>query len=93
MTASTAPIKIKKSDKVSREILFVAIARTFAFPAKYDWATGKAEYYNNNEWLVAFPEEKAENSISNNYDYKLFDEYIKSFEKNINLVFNKEIME
>lgn len=34
-----------------------------------------------------------ENSISNNYDYKLFDEYIKSFEKNINLVFNKEIME
>lgn len=61
-------LKLKQTDIVSREILFVAIARTFGIPAKYDWATGKAEYYNNNEWLVAFTEDKTGNSISNNND-------------------------
>ena len=46
------------------------LARTFFFPAKYDWATGKAMYYDNGEWIVALNNRKAEedreiNNISN----------------------------
>lgn len=43
-------LTVKEADKISIEILFVAMARTFYFPAKYDWPTGKAQYYNNDEW-------------------------------------------
>ena len=51
-------IHLKEADKVSMEILFVAIARTFSFPAKYDWATSNAQFYENGEWIVAFSQEK-----------------------------------
>lgn len=58
-------LKIKQADKVSREILFVAIARSLGLPSKYDWATGKAQYYNNEGWLNAFSDYK---EVSNNND-------------------------
>ncbi|HHT02816.1 MAG TPA: transglutaminase domain-containing protein [Bacteroidales bacterium] len=63
-------ISLEEADEVSMEILFVAMARTFFFPAKYDWATGKAMYYDNGEWIVALNNRKAEedreiNNISN----------------------------
>ncbi|MFA6806421.1 MAG: transglutaminase-like domain-containing protein [Bacteroidales bacterium] len=53
-------LSLEEADKVSMEILFVAIARTFYFPAKYDWATGKAKYYENGEWITALNNEKKE---------------------------------
>ncbi|MDD4683655.1 MAG: transglutaminase-like domain-containing protein [Bacteroidales bacterium] len=63
-------IRLEEADQVSMEILFVAMARTFFFPAKYDWATGKAMYYDNGEWIVALNNRKAGedreiNNISN----------------------------
>jgi len=37
-------IKIKEADMKSMEILFVAICRSFGIEARYEWATGKAQY-------------------------------------------------
>ncbi|MFA7081155.1 MAG: transglutaminase-like domain-containing protein [Bacteroidales bacterium] len=63
-------IRLEEADEVSMEILFVAISRTLFFPAKYDWATGKAMYYENGEWITALhknkQEEGGEADIKNN---------------------------
>lgn len=56
---------LKEADKVSMEILFVAIARTYNIPAKYDWATKNAMYYDNGEWNYAF-EKGEDKDLSNN---------------------------
>lgn len=53
-------IRLEEADEVSMEILFVAISRTFFIPAKYDWATGKAMYYDNGEWIPALNKKKQE---------------------------------
>lgn len=37
-------LKIKECDKLSREILFVAIARSFGIAARYEWSVGKAQF-------------------------------------------------
>lgn len=37
-------LKIKQCDKLSREILFVAIARSFGIAARYEWSVGKAQF-------------------------------------------------
>ncbi|MBO5844498.1 MAG: transglutaminase domain-containing protein [Bacteroidales bacterium] len=37
-------LKIKECDKLSRELLFVAIARSFGIAARYEWAVGKAQF-------------------------------------------------
>ncbi|MFA6824091.1 MAG: transglutaminase-like domain-containing protein [Bacteroidales bacterium] len=58
-------LHLKEADKVSMEILFVAIARTYNIPAKYDWATGNAMYYENGEWNYAFVKSEA-NELTNN---------------------------
>jgi hypothetical protein len=46
-------LSMKQADKVSREILFVALARTLGFAAKYDWATANSQYYEDGEWKTA----------------------------------------
>lgn len=58
-------LHLKEADKVSMEILFVAIARTYNIPAKYDWATGNAMYYENGEWNYALVKSEA-NELTNN---------------------------
>ncbi|MCI1721122.1 MAG: transglutaminase family protein [Bacteroidales bacterium] len=40
-------LKIKEGDMKSLEILFVATCRSFGIEARYEWATGKAQYRNN----------------------------------------------
>lgn len=37
-------LKIKECDKLSRELLFVAIARSFGIAARYEWSVGKAQF-------------------------------------------------
>ncbi|MBO7229416.1 MAG: transglutaminase domain-containing protein [Bacteroidales bacterium] len=37
-------LRIGQCDKLSREILFVAIARSFGIAARYEWAEGRAQY-------------------------------------------------
>lgn len=46
-------IKLGEADHISREILFVAIARTLNFPARYNWATEYSEYYKDGNWIRA----------------------------------------
>lgn len=58
---------LKEADKVSMEILFVAIARSFSIPAKYDWATKNAMYYENEEWVYAFEQKDKTNKSSNDF--------------------------
>ncbi|MDO5760842.1 MAG: transglutaminase domain-containing protein [Bacteroidota bacterium] len=52
-------LSAKTSDKHSREILFVAICRSFGIEAKYDWATARAQWRERNtqaNWQYAFIE-------------------------------------
>ncbi len=37
-------LKIGQTDALSRELLFVAIARSFGIAARYEWAEGRAQY-------------------------------------------------
>ncbi|MBR1769959.1 MAG: transglutaminase domain-containing protein [Bacteroidales bacterium] len=55
-----AVLKAKESDKKSREILFVAICRTFSLQARYEWATGRAQWRKDADspWQYAFKEKK-----------------------------------
>ena len=56
-------LKAKEADKKSKEILFVAVCRTFGINARYEWATGRAQYKanadENTEWQYAFKETKS----------------------------------
>lgn len=48
------------TDSHSRDIFFVALARTFGFPSRIDPVTGKVQYYQNNCWQdVSFLSTKA----------------------------------
>jgi len=48
----------RKADKHSRDIFFVAMARSLGIPAQIDPVTGKVQYYNS-KWIdVDFEEEK-----------------------------------
>ncbi|MDR0790009.1 MAG: transglutaminase domain-containing protein [Bacteroidales bacterium] len=50
-------LKIMECDNVSRDILFVAICRSFGIAARYEWATGKAQYMlPNKDWTYAIYE-------------------------------------
>ena len=47
--------RIMTADSRSRDIFFVAMARTFGIPSRLDPFTGKVQYHNGNEWIdVAF---------------------------------------
>ncbi|MBQ7984560.1 MAG: transglutaminase domain-containing protein [Bacteroidales bacterium] len=54
-------LKAKQCDKKSREILFVAMCRTFMTDARYEWATGRAQWRKDadSEWQYAFKEKKS----------------------------------
>ena len=41
----------RKADKHSRDIFFVAMARSIDIPAKIDPVTGKVQYYSNKKWI------------------------------------------
>ncbi|MGP1514621.1 MAG: transglutaminase domain-containing protein [Bacteroidales bacterium] len=49
-------LKGRIADEKSREILFVAIARTFGIQSRYEWATGRAQWRKNDttSWEYAF---------------------------------------
>lgn len=53
-------LRLREADNVSREILFVAIARTYGFAAKYDWATNKAQFYSDGKWITALLEKTSQ---------------------------------
>ena len=50
-------LKSRTADNKSREILFVAVARTFGIQSRYEWATGRAQWRknDNSDWQYAFP--------------------------------------
>lgn len=71
--------QLKVSDEKSRNILFVAICRTYGIPAEVETSTNKPRFYENNSWKYA-DFEKQEHEIftkgtvvvSNNSDKKDF---------------------
>jgi len=46
--------RLKTSDPASRDIYFVAIARSFGIPAQIDPATKLPEYFYNNQWTEVY---------------------------------------
>lgn len=80
-------LKAKISDKHSREILFVAICRSFGIEARYEWATARAQWRekNNKEnfWQYAFNETAEQNNctliINNDKRNKIKPEYYSQF--------------
>lgn len=49
-TSPVATRNLKKGNEGARDILFVALCRTFGHPARIDAVTGKTQVYNNGEW-------------------------------------------
>lgn len=49
-TSPIATRHLKKGDSGARDILFVALCRTFGHPARIDAVTGKTQVYSNGEW-------------------------------------------
>ncbi len=49
-------LKSRQSDEHSREILFVAICRSFGIQSRYEWATGRAQWRKdeNSAWQYGF---------------------------------------
>lgn len=54
-------VESKLSDTKSKEIAFVAICRSFAIQARYEWATGRAQWRKseNSAWQYGFADKKA----------------------------------
>lgn len=49
-TSPIATRNLKKGNEGARDILFVALCRTFGHPARIDGVTGKTQVYNNGDW-------------------------------------------
>ncbi|MDR0604695.1 MAG: transglutaminase domain-containing protein [Bacteroidales bacterium] len=50
--------ELKMADRLSRNIFFVAICRSFGIPARIESSTGKTQYYENGQWIeVIFEQE------------------------------------
>ncbi len=48
-------LELKLADRYSRDLLFVAISRTFGVPARLEPSTRRPQFLNNDEWIdVAF---------------------------------------
>lgn len=58
-------LKARQADIKSREILFVAIARTFGIEARYEWATGRAQWRKNSDWQYAFALPNTNKEVNN----------------------------
>ncbi|MDR2408259.1 MAG: transglutaminase domain-containing protein, partial [Bacteroidales bacterium] len=43
--------ELKIADKLSRNIFFVAICRSFSIPSRIESSTGKPQYYENGQWM------------------------------------------
>lgn len=77
----------KESDPKSKEILFVAICRTFNIQSRYEWATGRSQWRKDDKdsWHYAFQEKKSkeENNsilvIENDINNKIKPEYYSQF--------------
>ena len=79
-------LKLKQCDALSREIFFVAVARSFGIAARYDWAVGKAQYKTSSaeDWKYPrFEQEKIEPmgfvTVSNSPKNKIKPEYYSHF--------------
>ena len=79
-------LKAKTSDKKSREILFVAICRSFNIESRYEWATGRAQWRNdkNSAWQYAFEQKENETNnctlvVNNDKSNKIKPEYYSQF--------------
>lgn len=79
-------LKLKQCDALSREIFFVAVARSFGIAARYDWAVGKAQYKTSSadDWKYPrFEQEKIEPmgfvTVNNSSKNKIKPEYYSHF--------------
>jgi len=80
-------LKLKITDPSSRDILFVAICRTYGIPARIEPATLKAQYYSENNWINVNFNSKQESPNTFGYiklnntskGFKIDPEYYKNF--------------
>ena len=79
-------LRIGQCDKLSREILFVAIARSFGIAARYEWAEGRAQYKlsANEDWKypqfeIATDEPLGRLTVTNSAKNKIKPEYYIHF--------------
>lgn len=79
-------LRIGQCDKLSREILFVAIARSFGIAARYEWAEGRAQYKlsANEDWKypqfeIANAEPLGRLTVTNSAKNKIKPEYYIHF--------------
>lgn len=79
-------LRIGQCDELSREILFVAIARSFGIAARYEWAEGRAQYKlsSNEDWKypqfeIATDEPLGRLTVTNSAKNKIKPEYYIHF--------------
>lgn len=79
-------LKIKECDALSREIFFVAVARSFGIASRYEWSVGKAQYRlsENSPWTYpVFEKEQSEPVgrlvVANSKDNRIKPEYYIHF--------------
>lgn len=79
-------LRIGQCDELSREILFVAIARSFGIAARYEWAEGRAQYKlsANEDWKypqfeIATDEPLGRLTVTNSAKNKIKPEYYIHF--------------
>lgn len=57
--------KMRQTDKHSRDIFFVAVARSMGIPARIDAVTGKTQYWQANGWKDAQLSVESESEVKN----------------------------
>jgi hypothetical protein len=77
-------IQLKVSDSRSRDILFVAICRSFGIPARLDQATSLPQYYLSNCWInIYFDTQRQSQGIGFihfiSHDSKILPKYASNF--------------
>ncbi|MBQ9254212.1 MAG: transglutaminase domain-containing protein [Bacteroidales bacterium] len=80
-------LNYKQADKKSREILSVAICRSFNIQARYEWATGRSQWRENENsvWQYAFKEKELSEQnnciliVNNDNNNKIKPEYYSQF--------------
>ena len=79
-------LRVGQCDPLSREILFVAIARSFGIAARYEWAEGRAQYKTSAESDWTYPQFETKSSepmgtliVSNSKSNKIKPEYYIHF--------------
>ena len=60
-------LKARKADRHSRDIFFVAMARSLGIAAQINPVNGNVQYYTNNQWITVNFEEEKQNTIKIGY--------------------------